>query len=135
MSVISPYKRVVRKTVAYFLVSIFVTVSIFPVLWTFLTSLKTRTETYAIPPVWFFKPNFRSYYKVFEERALGDFFFNSTVIALSTTGIVLLVASLTAYSLSKFRPRGGRFIVYFILLFRMIPPLVLRRLLLYRCSF
>lgn len=47
---------------------------------------------------------------------------NSIFLGLSSTAVVMLVATITAYALSRFNPRGKQNLVFFILSTRFMPP-------------
>ncbi|GAB4556414.1 MAG: carbohydrate ABC transporter permease [Anaerolineae bacterium] len=59
---------------------------------------------------------------------------NSVVYGLLSTGIVIVVATFTAYALSRFETRGKQNVVFFIISTRFMPPVavVLPLLLIYR---
>lgn len=47
---------------------------------------------------------------------------NSVIIGLISTTVVIIVATFTAYALSRFNPRGKQNLVFFILSTRFMPP-------------
>lgn len=59
---------------------------------------------------------------------------NSLIIGLISTAVVIVVATFTAYGLSRFNPRGKQNLVFFILSTRFMPPVavVLPLYLIYR---
>ena len=108
-------------------------VAVFPIFWTIATSLKPRTATFALPPVFVFSPTLESYGALFGQRQdLGyrtidiDFWFylkNSVLAAVGSTLLTLITAAPAAYGLSRFFFRGKRLIAFFIVSTRMLPPL------------
>ena len=59
------------------------------------------------------------------DSAFGRWYVNSIVIALLTAVLTVLVGSLTAYAFSRFRFRGRRMGMMFLLLIQMFPQLLL----------
>ena len=98
--------------------------SLFPIVWIMLTSVKNETAIFNIPPQVFVSPDFSSYWKflgVGNESALR-FIWNSTLIAVVTTFITLLVSSLAAYAFSRYRFRASNYLLFFMLATRLLPP-------------
>lgn len=99
-------------------------ISLFPIYWIMISSIKTRVDTLAMPPVWFFRPTINAYLRVFVFENYGRYFFNTAVIALSTTLISLAVGSMAAYVMDRYRFRFSDLIAYSLLSTRMIFPIV-----------
>lgn len=107
-------------------------VSVFPIFWIFLTSIKTDAEVVNIPPSWFFQPTFDHYYSIIFHGGgaevayafeLWSSFLNSIVVSLGTTALAVAIGFPAAYSISRFNT-GGRPLLSWILSFRMLPPIV-----------
>jgi len=95
---------------------------LFPIYWLFMISFKTADEIYAYPPVWWpHSLNWGSYEVLFKD---GDAktVWNSLVIASISTVIAMLVGTLCAYSLARFRT-GGEHLSNWIISQRMVPPI------------
>jgi multiple sugar transport system permease protein len=98
----------------------------FPVVWMFLTSFKTEAEYFSYPPV-FIPEDFslRNYFNAmaFPPDGRGGLqgLRDSLIIALSTSLVSVLIGSLAAYSLSRFKTGGENF-SFWILSTRMFPP-------------
>ncbi|GAB4540694.1 MAG: carbohydrate ABC transporter permease [Anaerolineae bacterium] len=98
----------------------------FPVLWMFLTSFKTEAEYFSYPPV-FIPGDFslRNYVNAmaFPPNGRGGLqgLRDSMIIASATTLVSVLIGSLAAYSLSRFKTGGENF-SFWILSTRMFPP-------------
>lgn len=108
------------KRIAIIIISL---LSLFPILWIFITSLKTDVEAVAMPPKWFFRPTFQNYIDAFIEKGFIGNFFNSIIVALVSILIVLLVGVPAAYSLARFNFRGKKDLAFWILSTRMAPPI------------
>ncbi|MBI4319614.1 MAG: carbohydrate ABC transporter permease [Chloroflexi bacterium] len=109
---------------AFVFLGAYLLISLFPIYWIIISSIKTRVDTLAMPPVWFFRPTFKAYLDVFVFESYGKYFFNTTVIALSTTTISLAVGSMAAYVMDRYRFRFSDLIAYSLLATRMIFPIV-----------
>ncbi len=95
---------------------------VFPFLWMVSISLKTRAQSYD-PSIWFFTPTFENYRTVFQNRGIAKFLINSLIIAVGTTGISLVLGSLTAYGLARFDFKRKEDLAFWILSLRMLPPM------------
>lgn len=102
----------------------YLVVSLFPIFWIVISSVKRSVDTLAMPPVWWFQPTLNAYLQVFVFENYGRYFFNTTVIALSTTIISLAVGSMAAYVIDRYRFRFSDVIAYALLATRMIFPIV-----------
>lgn len=114
-----------EKIRAYVFVTAMLTLSMLPVLWMVLTSIKTPVQAFQIPPVWFFKPTAESYIEVFRKQNFWLYFTNSMVVTVVSTLISMVVGTLAAYPLARYRMKGKRSISFFVFFARMFPPVVL----------
>jgi len=116
-------KLTVKHSIIYVLLGIILVFFLFPVFWVVATSLKTRVQAIAMPPVWFFKPMFRNYFKVLFQSAFPKYFLNSLIISLSAIFLSVLVGTPAAYALSRFEFRRKKDLLFWILSTRMAPPI------------
>jgi len=114
-----------RLIIAYIIVGIVLVINILPFLWLVLTSLKTRLDIFAIPPKFIFSPTLKNYVSAFTKRDFLPMFYNSLIISISTTLLSLVVGTLGAYSLARFKIFGDKHISFWILSTRMFPSIVL----------
>lgn len=94
-----------------------------PVLWTVRTSLVTRGMAYD-PGTVVFQPTLENYAKIFGPDKFQKYFWNSLCIACASAGFSLLVGSLAAYSIARFRT-GGQAFSLSVLATQMLPPVAL----------
>jgi multiple sugar transport system permease protein len=89
-----------------------------------LTSLKTKRDLFAQPPLFIFKPTFDHWYNVVVKSEFLYFYRNSLIITGSTLIIVMVVATMAAYNLtrSKYSYKVRDNLAFFILSQRMMPP-------------
>src|SRR5512143_124467 len=78
--------------------------AIMPVYWMVTISLKTEVDQFATPPAWLlFSPTLEHYYDAFLSRSFGQYLITSAVVAFASTSSALLIGTLAAYSLARFR--------------------------------
>lgn len=118
-------KSHLNRLVAYIPLFVLVGLAIFPLYWMVATSLKPKIQTFAIPPVWVFKPTLIHYYTAIFEKQLARAFFNSLFVATLNALLSVFVGSLAAFSLARFNIRGKNHIWFWIITNRMLPPVVL----------
>lgn len=103
---------------------LYLLVTLFPIFWIVISSIKRSVDTLAMPPVWWFRPTLNAYLQVFVFENYGRYFFNTTFIALATTMISLAVGSMAAYIIDRYRFRFSDLVAYSLLATRMIFPIV-----------
>jgi len=118
----SSFQKVITVTVLIIALIFFM----FPVIWMFLTSFKTEAEYFSYPPVFIPEDfSFRNYFNAmaFPPDGRGGLqgLRDSLIIASATTVASVLIGSLAAYSLSRFKTGGDNF-SFWILSTRMFPP-------------
>jgi multiple sugar transport system permease protein len=102
-----------------------VIVAIGPVYWALTTAIKTRADAFAYPPVFSFTPTFNSYDVIFSKFSYGTPLTNSLVVVAVSTLIACVVGMLAAYSLSRYRIKGGSAVMFALLSVRMFPAIAL----------
>ena len=116
----------------------------FPLIWALSTSLKPKTEIFATPPTLIPKSvTLENYEALITGRAqyfqsggqqvtsgttpaqfFTRWFINSVIVTLGSTIISIVVSTLAAYSLTRFRYWGRSFVPYFSLLGYMVPSII-----------
>lgn len=98
----------------------------FPLLWMVLSSLKPSVELFKTPPSFFPKHLSLVWYKkAFSDSLVIRYFLNSFIVATSTMLIDVVLGTLGAYSLARFRYRGRKLIKIGVLSAYCIPPIML----------
>lgn len=97
-----------------------------PLAWFVVTSLKTTAMVTAYPPKWIPTPLTGMNYKaVVLGSNMPRYFFNSTVVAIGTIVLTLLLSSLAGYATARFNFRGKNSILFAILATSMIPGIAI----------
>lgn len=116
-----------RRAGVVLFVVLAVAIALVPVYWLAGISLKREVDQFAVPPVWFsFQPTLAHYREIFFARPFGTYLWNSMVVAVCSTLAALVIGSLAAYGLARFRlPHGlDERLSFWILSTRMFPPIV-----------
>lgn len=94
-----------------------------PLLWLVSTAFKSGSENiFEFPPRFFpQEPTVSNFVKVWQTNPFGRYFFNSTLIAIITVGLNLLLCSLAAYPLARLNFRGRELIFSLIVATILIP--------------
>ena len=110
----------------YLMLAIFVIVSLFPFYWIVITALKTQPEiaagTSSLLPGHITWSNFST---ILTQHVFVRSLVNSVIIALSTTILTLIVASLAGYGLARTQIRGKQLIQGFLLVAGFFPVIAL----------
>lgn len=118
-------KRTVRCTVIYVLLIAFLAISLLPYVWLVLTSFKTKLDAFSIPPKVFFKVTFDNYKEAFITGGMLTNLKNSLIIMLATVLIGMLIGLPSAFAFSRFRTRGDKLMLNYLLGTRFTPFVVL----------
>ncbi len=121
-----PFHRrpAVRLSARYLIALLLVVIFCFPVYWLFIISFKTPDEIFAFPPVWYPESiQFKNYAVLFKD---GDAWsvWNSLVLASVSTFVAMILGTLAAYSLVRFKT-GGENLAVWIISQRMMPPVAI----------
>ncbi|MCO5066298.1 MAG: carbohydrate ABC transporter permease [Rhizobiaceae bacterium] len=99
---------------------------VFPFIWMVLTSIKPQTELFRIPPsFWPTRITFEHYATLFEQTSFLKYMRNSIILSTMTTVVVIVIAVLGAYSLTRFIYPGRERIATLVLLTYLLPSVVL----------
>ena len=112
-------------SVSLIILLIFTVLSLFPVYWTVTTAFKKPSQIMVLPPDFIPTSGTPDNFKeAFSEKHIGTFFGNSLLIAVATTLMTLLLASLAGYGYSRFRFKGRKSAMMLVIIVRMIPALI-----------
>jgi multiple sugar transport system permease protein len=118
--------RILRESARYIALIIAVLFFLFPILWITVTAFKQPGEYFNFPPIWFpKKPTFRNFILI-QNVGIGGYtaLKNSFIVTCSSTVAVMLLGSMAAYAMARFKT-GGRNFAFWVLSQRMLPPIAI----------
>jgi multiple sugar transport system permease protein len=114
----------VRLSLRYLAALLLTVIFLFPIYWLFIISLKTPEEIFAFPPVWYPKNLQFANYRVLFRDGDAVTVWNSLVLAGASTILAMIIGTLAAYSLVRFKT-GGENLAVWIISQRMMPPVAI----------
>ena len=119
-------RKRIADILAYLLVLAIVTFAIFPIVWTFLVSLKPEedivTATLSYIPR---RITFENYVAIWTRSNFPTLIANSAVVTAITVSLCTVVGVLASYAVSRFRFAGRRELMMFYLVVRMFPAVMI----------
>jgi multiple sugar transport system permease protein len=119
-------RRQTAHAAIYALLAGIAAIVLFPVAWMLTVSVRPNVEVMKIPPQWI--PTvftLEPYLKVLGSPRYLWTFVNSYFIALVVTAFSLFVGALAAYALARFRFKGQRAVIMFLITTQMFPLVLL----------
>jgi multiple sugar transport system permease protein len=114
-----------QKIILYGLLALVLLLFVGPIIWFILLAFREPGDTYSIPPKVFFTPTFESFKVTFVTPGNNaPQVVNSLIVSTGATLLSLPFSLAAAYSLSRFRMRGKRFIMMWYVSQLMAPPIV-----------
>lgn len=120
------FARLARGNIAEFVLAYAVSLvalllTLFPLVWILLLSLKSQTDAFTLPPALIFQPIADNYFAVWEKPGFRQAFLNSIIVTGLGVGLALAFGLLSAYALSRLRFGGKRIIMVWLLIAYMLP--------------
>jgi len=112
----------VRRFLFWLAVSLMVFVFIFPVLWIYVTAMKPPADIFSRNP-FVFTPTFENFAYLVNVRPSFGELFNSLVVSIVSTAVVMAVSLPAAYSFARFNTGNGH-ILFITISTRMFPGVV-----------
>ncbi|MEK4515907.1 carbohydrate ABC transporter permease [Paenibacillus sp. FSL H8-0122] len=114
--------RKLKKAIVYLLFAIPVITQLYPLLWLLLYSLKTNEEIldgsfFSLPH----KLQWHNYYEAYTSGSYLKYLSNSVFVTAVTMICVIVLASMAAYAISRFRWKYGNAVMTIFLMGMMIP--------------
>lgn len=123
--------------VALIAIGLALIVYLIPIYWIIATSLKTRSDIFAAPPKFIFKPTIKNYVELIKPSSTTPDgrrierksryhwqLLNSVIIGFVSTALAVSLGTMSAYAFSRFKVKGKNDMMFFILSTRMLPPVV-----------
>jgi multiple sugar transport system permease protein len=118
-------RRHLANAVLLLLIIVIAVVAAFPLIWMLLSSLKTPAESMQTPPVWFpATPSLNAYGEVAGVIDASRSFWNSAVIATTTTAGILVTSLMAGYAFAKYRFVGRNTLFAVLISTMFLPPIV-----------
>src|SRR5690349_1970425 len=122
----SRFGRILLRSPFYFLVIIIFIYALFPFVWAIRSSITPDNALFATPLQYFPKhPTLDNYKAAFQTDFFWHSLINSAIVAITVTLLSLLVGSLAAYALGRFRFRGRGFVMYLMLSMTIFPQIAI----------
>jgi len=120
---------ILGRILFWFLIVLIAIYMLFPFYWAINSSFKTENQLQMTPATFIprdpetmeFSPTFQNYLAVFRNERFQRGLINSTIVAVTTTILSLVVGSFAAFALGKLRFRGRTPSLYIILSMTMFP--------------
>ncbi len=124
MALTNKQKQNVYAGIRNALVLIVAAIMMIPILWIAMAAFKTHVDVYQLKV--FFTPTLKNFETVFQSPYdLHEKLFNSTIVAFVTVLIAIPLATMAAYSFSRFRLKGERIMFVMILATQFVPAVVI----------
>lgn len=92
----------VGKMISYLVIIIVLIISIYPILWVFISSFKQTPGGLGLPEKWVFD----GYITIFTKLNIGTYFLNSIIITIGSTIISVIIVSMAAYVSARIDFKG-----------------------------
>ena len=96
-----------------------------PLVILFYTSVKTQAQIFSTSWSWLIVPTMDNYTSVIQNNSIERYMGNSLKISLAATLITLMLGTMCAYAMARFRFLGREPLSYSTLILRTLPPAVL----------
>lgn len=115
-------KKITKETLIYIFLGIWAFINLFPIYWMFTFSLKSNEEIFGaniigLPKEWLWS----NYQKALSVGNIFRCFINSTIVAIATIIIVMIVALMATFAITRFVWKGRKVMNDFFMLGLTIP--------------
>lgn len=114
-------KKRIFQIILYAILSIFAVICLYPVFFTFNSSLKNNTDIFATPFSLPSTPQWENYVRAWTIGKMGVYFKNSIVLTTATLFVSALIGALASYILAKFKFKGKGFVYLLFIAGMMVP--------------
>lgn len=97
-------------------------ITLFPIYWMFLISARSRVELFSSRKLYQTTIFWENFARPLFQDVYGRYLFNSLIVATGNTLLVVVLAVLAAYALSRYRVKGDQNIFFWTITNRMAPP-------------
>ena len=122
----SPFGRVMVKLPFWLLIAVIFVYALFPFYWAIRSSFTPEGKLFRTPVQYFpSHPTLANFRGALSASFFQDALINSTIVAGSVTLLSLVVGSLAAYALGRFRFRGRSSVLYLMLSMTIFPQIAI----------
>ena len=119
-------KRIIKQSVLTILLLLGALEMILPFLYMISTALKGPVYVFEFPPKLIpSDPTLQNFRTALTKNNFGHYFLNSLIISVITVVLILLLGSMMAFSLARFKFRGRNFIYGLVIFFMTMPSMSL----------
>ena len=93
---------IVLRVFRYFIMALVLIISVYPILWVFISSFKEKPGGLGLPEKWIFD----GYVTIFTKLDIHTYFFNSIVITAISTIVSVTIIAMAAYVVSRMEFKG-----------------------------
>ncbi len=117
----------IRQSVRLAIVGIVLTAVLLPIYWMAAASLKSNKEITQDLTLYPHDPSFGNYTRLFANKQFSDYLLNSIVVTAVSVALALVIGSLGAYAIARFKLPFGldRRVGLSLLILRIVPPVVI----------
>ena len=115
----------IRKALLFVLAVVLMLIAIIPVIWFVLVSFQPKDVAQAGGMTFHFQPTLENYVNVFSKMNYLKFIKNSLIVCGCSTLLVVLLASLTSYALTRRKTEFTNSLSWWILSNKMFPPIAI----------
>lgn len=116
-------KHVIGTALRFLILACFLLAAILPLFWIFITSIKSETELYSIPLVYWPKaPTFAAYQRLFTYSNFGLYFRNSLIVTLTSSVVAMVISLMGGFALSRLTRKKLKGIIELVMYFTQTIP-------------
>jgi len=113
---------IVAKSFRFFTLTFMALVIISPLVWIFLTSLKTKREMYNFPIIYLPESfNFENYIYIFQFGNFAHYTVNSFMLATIAPFFTVFFSLMASYALGKIKFKGSKYVLLFFVMTMLLP--------------
>lgn len=119
-------RNILNQILVYSLLVFFLIWVLFPIYWIFAVSIKPVSQLFTWPPTYIpHPPTFANYAEAVKTRPIIPTMKNSLIVMIVSTPVSVLVASLAAFTLSRYQFRAREILRHGIIFIRMLPAMII----------
>lgn len=117
--------KAAHQLLLFMALAAFTAVTLTPIAWGLLTSIKQPVDAFAVPPKLIFTPTLEFHHAIWVEKEFWRFLINSIVIAVAVVLVSVPIGTMAAFALSRMQSGAARGILMALLAMRMFPYILL----------